>query len=838
MSKTHVPLDQVRDNPHQPRVEIGDIEGLAETILQHGLRQLPEARLVVDGDQPSYSAYTYAKDGEWYLEEDEMALAELASGHRRVEAIRQLNLDDTVTDGDLRDVGLTPGYVPVDLQRLSGEEVLDLLTIENAQRESLSPIEEARLIGEMVDAGRDAAQIAERFGKSPSWVSNRKRLTTLPVYVQEHVHDEKISVRQAQPLATAFAVEEEHPDLVQQVNVGLKPGTMAGKAMRGHLTSDDIRDRTDELIDVVERMEDSRSSSPQDLPCAFCKAEAEEHCTTRDGKKTDFHSAREKAYDAWQDGRLEYGSVTADHLRRLISPPSTEVNYGSDEYTLADLVAAHQVIRGYDAPARSGHKGRSRKIRVEMQRRVDPEGKINTHPLSAEEVIRSAPKQLRDWLQGVRTMDLEAAIEQAAAGLHDGQTPDSDTENDGDRPELPEGWKWEELPNGLPKAVGPNDEKSSAQYDWEAVAARARATYAENHRPEEVEALLEKCSNGDARMEDLVLAHEYMMISDRKYETLRDAFDRTDEEWATLSKCWEKYSYVQHSPSDLLSKAIRHERGEMEGQHTQWDAELLEEHVGSALEKSVYYSEQPDTRESADESYDSDRDRTKASASDGGSDAGAREKGDTDTSRDDAREKSTDGTSQGHQTKSERPSGTAEGEQPAVSEEVSGDGAPPSDSNTERSAHLLMVIDAVEADGHDWKLQSLDEGYYQGTVQNGGKSHIAEGATPAEALQSAWHSAQDVPADEIGSVDPSDVDQLLSADGTEMWDDQAAEEASIASLLVAHRVAGQRQETWRTTLIAEAVEERAGRVTGGDVPDDVLEEVQAEVERRLEPAEA
>ena len=149
-----------------------------------------------------------------------------------------------------------------------------------------------------------------------------------------------------------------------------------------------------------------------------------------------------------------------------------------------------------------------------------------------------------------------------------------------------------------------------------------------------------------------------------------------------------------------------------------------------------------------------------------------------------------------------------------------------------------MVIDAVEADGHDWKLQSFNEGHYQGTVQNGGTAHIAEGSTPAEALQAAWHSAQNVPADKIGTIDRSDVDRLLSADGTEMWDDQAAGEASIASLLVAHRVAGERQETWRTQLIAEAVEERVGRVDRDDVPEDVLEEVQAEVERRLEPVEA
>jgi len=689
MSKTHVPLDQVRDNPHQVRIGTGDLGNLAQSVLAHGLRQLPEARLLVEGEHwtGSYSQHTKQVDGEWRLTD---GVAELASGHRRAAAVQLLNDDDVVSKAQLTSMGLVPGYLPVDLQRLSDEEMLDVGTAENLDRQDLSSIEEARLIQEHVSAGRSLSAIAPHFGdRSESWVSNRKRLLQLPTYVQEHVHEGDLTVREGQALIKAFALKSEHEEAYQKLQrTEIKPGNICEAAVHDEIDSKGARHRTEELENVL--------------------------------------------------GRIERATRKAA---------------GVDEGEIAQPEVG------------------------------------TTHP----------------------------------------DTPDSDTENDGDRPELPEGWKWEELPNGLPKAVGPNDEESSAQYDWEAVAARARATYAENHRPEEVEVLLEKCSNGDARMEDLVLSHEHMMISDRKYEALRDAFDRTDEEWATLSKCWEKYSYVQHSPSDLLSKAIRHERGEMEGQHTQWGAELLEEHVGSALEKSVYYSEQPDTRESADESYDSDRDCTEASASDGGSDAGAREKGDTDTSRDDAREKSTDGTSQGHETKSERPSGAAEGEQPTVSGEVSGDGAP---------RYLSGLIDAVERDGCDWKLQSLDEGHYQGTVQNGGKAHIAEGSTPAEALQGAYDAATGVPADKIGSVNESDVDRLLSADGTEMWDDQAAEEASIASLLVAHRVAGERQETWRTKLIAEAVQERAGRVDRDDVPEDVLEEVQAEVERRLEPVEA
>jgi ParB-like chromosome segregation protein Spo0J len=253
MSKTHVPLDQLRDNPHQARLDVGDVDGLAETILEHGLRQLPEARLLVDGKQPSYSSYTTAHDGEWYLKADDYAIAEIASGHRRAEAVRLLNADDTVTDGDLRAAGLVPGYLPVDLQRLSDEEMLDLLTVENAQREELSPIEQARLIGELSGAGCSGQEIAERFGKSASWVSSRKRLLRLPVYVQEHVHEGEISVRQGQALARAFELEAEHEEACSEIRKSrLKAGDMVKGARLSDLDSDAIRARTDELKEAIE----------------------------------------------------------------------------------------------------------------------------------------------------------------------------------------------------------------------------------------------------------------------------------------------------------------------------------------------------------------------------------------------------------------------------------------------------------------------------------------------------------------------------------------------------------------------------------------------------------
>lgn len=221
MSKTHVPLDQITDNPHQSRLDASKVEGLAETILEHGLRQLPEGRLLVEGEQPdSYSKWTNTYEENWILPGDERRVVQLASGHRRVEAVRMLRDDDTVTDSDLEEAGCltthSTVYVPVDLQRISDEEMLDLVTIENVQREGLSPIEEARLINEHAEAGRSNEEIGELFdGRSASWVSNRKRLLNLPEKMQNALHEDDISTRQAQAILPMYELSEDEEEALR-----------------------------------------------------------------------------------------------------------------------------------------------------------------------------------------------------------------------------------------------------------------------------------------------------------------------------------------------------------------------------------------------------------------------------------------------------------------------------------------------------------------------------------------------------------------------------------------------------------------------------------------------
>jgi len=90
---------------------------------------------------------------------------------------------------------------------------------------------------------------------------------------------------------------------------------------------------------------------------------------------------------------------------------------------------------------------------------------------------------------------------------------------------------------------------------------------------------------------------------------------------------------------------------------------------------------------------------------------------------------------------------------------------------------------------------------------------------------------------EIGSVVPAQVDDLLGMQDRH-WKPEKAEQATIPSLLVAHRVAGEQGRTWLSTSITQVVRRRIGTVTEDDVPDEVMADVRAEVEQRLEAAAA
>ena len=129
-----IPIDRVRRNPHQPRVDFDD-EGLAElsaSIAAHGVLQ----PIIVRG----------AADGGY----------ELIAGERRLRAARA--------------AGLT--QIPAVVRDSTPNELLELALVENLQRSDLNAIEEAGAYRELIDRfGLSHEAVARQVGKSRVSVS-------------------------------------------------------------------------------------------------------------------------------------------------------------------------------------------------------------------------------------------------------------------------------------------------------------------------------------------------------------------------------------------------------------------------------------------------------------------------------------------------------------------------------------------------------------------------------------------------------------------------------------------------------------------------------------------
>jgi ParB family chromosome partitioning protein len=140
-----VPIDEIRFGQYQDRwpgmQESRGISKLAESIRQEGLHQ-PIGVVVLRHPEFMY---------------------DLSYGHRRLAAHKQL--------------GLTSIHAVIYTDQK--EAALATLT-ENAQRESLSPIEEAHSFRRSMNAGFTQTEIANTIGKTQSYVAQKLRLERLP----------------------------------------------------------------------------------------------------------------------------------------------------------------------------------------------------------------------------------------------------------------------------------------------------------------------------------------------------------------------------------------------------------------------------------------------------------------------------------------------------------------------------------------------------------------------------------------------------------------------------------------------------------------------------------
>ncbi len=173
-----IPINEIRSNPYQPRIHFDEValQELADSIKEHGVFE----PIIVKKSIKGY---------------------ELVAGERRTKASKMAGLET----------------IPAIVKDFDDQAMMEIALLENIQRENLSPIEEAQAYKNfMVKTNMTQEELAHRFGKSRSHITNLLGLLTLPEEVQTDLINGKISMSHARVLSKLES-EEQIKELNEQI---------------------------------------------------------------------------------------------------------------------------------------------------------------------------------------------------------------------------------------------------------------------------------------------------------------------------------------------------------------------------------------------------------------------------------------------------------------------------------------------------------------------------------------------------------------------------------------------------------------------------------------------
>ncbi|NNE65023.1 MAG: ParB/RepB/Spo0J family partition protein [Pyrinomonadaceae bacterium] len=159
---SEIDIDLVKPNAKQPRTNFpeAELEELTQSIRMNGVVQPILVRSVGKG-------------------------FELVAGERRWRAAQRVGLKK----------------IPAVIREIDDEKMLEIALIENIQRQELNPVEESRAYQQLIDdLGLTQQEVAERVGKTRTFVANYLRLLSLPKSIRTHLEDGKLSVGHAKAL--------------------------------------------------------------------------------------------------------------------------------------------------------------------------------------------------------------------------------------------------------------------------------------------------------------------------------------------------------------------------------------------------------------------------------------------------------------------------------------------------------------------------------------------------------------------------------------------------------------------------------------------------------------
>lgn len=156
IESTYVRVDLCVDSPTNPRRETDSaaLAELTESVRQHGILQPIVVRAVNSGCR-----------------------FEVVCGSRRLLAARAADLEE----------------IPATVHDLTDEQAMVIQIEENAQREDLSPIDEADGYQKLLDLGRSVEEIAANCHKSKATIYGRLNLLNLPDEAVEAMRDGRLA---------------------------------------------------------------------------------------------------------------------------------------------------------------------------------------------------------------------------------------------------------------------------------------------------------------------------------------------------------------------------------------------------------------------------------------------------------------------------------------------------------------------------------------------------------------------------------------------------------------------------------------------------------------------
>lgn len=174
-------LADITRHPLNPRGEVGPtdtaVDELAESIKELGILEplLVASRAAFLAARPDLAEHIPA-DARWVL----------IAGERRMVAARTAGL---------RTVPIVSG----DNLMAAGTDV-EAMIVENVQRESLTPIQEARAYQALTGAGQSQRNIARRVGRNQSHITRRLRLLKLPAEALDQIDAGTLPIKEAEIL--------------------------------------------------------------------------------------------------------------------------------------------------------------------------------------------------------------------------------------------------------------------------------------------------------------------------------------------------------------------------------------------------------------------------------------------------------------------------------------------------------------------------------------------------------------------------------------------------------------------------------------------------------------